>query len=186
MADYEGRPAPDEYAPFYGRYIERVPAGGIVGILARQVDDTVALLEGLSDTAAEHRYAPGKWSIKEVVGHVADGERVFAYRALRFGRGDAIALPGFDENEYVPAGRFDDRSLASVLDELVAVRRATVALLDGLPADAWLRRGVASGADVTVRALACMTAGHELHHRALLEERYRVRELAAGGANAEG
>jgi uncharacterized damage-inducible protein DinB len=178
MADHEGRPASDEYAPFYGRYIDLVPAGGIVGILARQVDETVALLDALSENAAEHRYSPGKWSIKEVVGHVADGERVFAYRALRFGRGDAMALPGFDENHYVPAGHFGDRSLRSLLDELVAVRRATVALLDGLPADAWLRRGEASGADVTVRALAYMAAGHELHHRALLEERYRVRDLA--------
>ncbi len=184
MADQEERPAPDEYAPFYGRYIDRVPAGGIVGILARQVHETVALLEGLPDRAAEHRYAPGKWSIKEVVGHVADGERVFAYRALRFGRGDGIALPGFDENRYVPAGCFGDRSLASVLDELVAVRRATVTLLDGLPADAWSWRGEASGADVTVRALAYMAAGHELHHRALLEDRYGVRELAAGGGAA--
>ena len=182
MADNVGRPAPDEYAPFYGRYIDLVPAGDIVEILTRQVDETVALLEGLSDAAAEHRYAPGKWSIKEVVGHVTDGERVFAYRTLRFGRGDAIALPGFDENQYVPAGRFDDRSLRSLLDELVAVRRATVALLGGLPAEAWLRRGEASGADVTVRALAYKTAGHELHHRALLEERYGVRDLATRSA----
>jgi len=168
------RPGPDEYAPFYAGYVARVPAGGLVELLARQVVDTRRLLDGLSSTEAEYAYAPGKWTIKEVVGHVADGERVFAYRALRFARGDATELPGFDENRYVPAGRFGDRSLGDLLDELGAVRDATVRLLAGLPAEAWERRGVASGSEVSVRALACVIAGHELHHRSILEERYGV------------
>lgn len=174
MPDYDGRPDPDEYAPFYAGYVARVPPGGLVSLLERQVDDTRRLLEGLTDEQAEYAYAPGKWTIKEVVGHVADAERVFAYRALRFGRGDAVELPGFDETRYVRAGAFGHRSLPDLLDELAAARHATVRLLAGLPPEAWVRRGVASGHVVSVRALACIAAGHERHHRAILEERYGV------------
>jgi hypothetical protein len=172
VADYEDRPGPDEFGAFYAGYVARVPKGGIVDLLARQVEDTCRLLEGLPESRAEHAYAPGKWTIKEVVGHLADSERVFSYRALRFARGDGAELPGFDEKLYVPAGQFGARSLGSLLDELRAVRRSTVRLLASLPAEAWLRSGVASGHPVSVRALACITAGHELHHRAILEERY--------------
>jgi uncharacterized damage-inducible protein DinB len=169
---YDQRPAAGEFAALYGGYIGKVPDGDIVAILATQIDDTLALLRELSDEQARTAYGPGKWSIKEVVGHVADAERVFAYRVLRIARGDATPLPGFDENAYVPAGSFDDRPLASLLAELAAVRRATVALLAGLPADAWRRAGTASGTAVTVRAAAWMTAGHELHHRDILASRY--------------
>jgi hypothetical protein len=175
MADHDGRPGADEYAPYYERYIARVPAGGVVAVLARQVAGTRALLAGVPDALADHAYAPGKWTVKEVVGHIVDAERVFAYRALRFARGDATELAGFDENAYVPAGRFGERTLASLAEELESVRQATVRLLAGLPAEAWLRRGVANGQAVSVRALACIIAGHELHHRAILEERYLVR-----------
>lgn len=178
MMDYEGRPAPDEFAPYYAPYIERVPEGGLVGILERQVEGTRRLLAGLSEEGAEHAYAPGKWTIKEVVGHITDTERVFSYRALRIGRGDTTELPGFDENLYVPAGTFGARTLASLIAEFEAVRQATVWLLGTLPPEAWLRRGVASGHTTSVRALACNIAGHELHHRAILEERYLVREVA--------
>lgn len=163
---------PDAVPEFYSRYVARVPDGDIAGTLATQIDETVALLAGLSEDQAHHRYAPGKWSIKEVLGHVADAERVFAYRMLRFARGDATPLAGFDENAYVPAGRFDDRPLPDLLAELQSVRTATVALLRGLPADALDRRGTANGVAITVRALAWVTAGHELHHRHILAERY--------------
>jgi hypothetical protein len=174
MMDYEGRPAPGEYAERYAPYVARVPDGGLMGVLERQAEETRALLAGLSEAEAEQAYAPGKWTIKEVVGHLSDAERVFSYRALRFGRGDTAELAGFDENAYVPAGTFGARSLAGLLEEFVAVRQATIWLLNTLPPEAWLRRGVASGHEVTVRALGYITAGHELHHRAILEERYRV------------
>jgi hypothetical protein len=179
MAEHHERPAPDEYAAYYAGYVARVPAGDIVAILETQIERTRALLASVPETMADHAYAPGKWTIREVIGHLSDAERVFAYRALRFGRGDTTELAGFDENAYVPAGGFGGRSLASLIDELVAVRKASVALFRGLPAGAWLRRGVASGHVVTVRALAWIMAGHELHHRAILEERY-----GAGAATA--
>lgn len=169
---YERRPDEEEYQPYYAGYVARVPDGDIVAILATQIDDTLALLRELSDEQALHAYAPGKWSIKEVIGHIADAERVFAYRALRFGRGDATPLAGFDETSYTPAGRFDERPLASLTAELVTVRRATVALFAGLPTDGWTRGGTANDARITVRALAWIAAGHELHHRDILARRY--------------
>jgi uncharacterized damage-inducible protein DinB len=176
---YDERPQTDEYAAFYGKYVEKVPDGNIVALLATQVDDTLALLRELTDAQARSAYAPGKWSIKEVVGHIADAERVFAYRALRIARGDTTPLPGFDENMYTPAGSFNDRPLASLLAEFMAVRGATVALLAGLPQEAWTRTGTASNASVSVRGVAWITAGHELHHRQILAQRY----LAAAPAS---
>jgi len=175
MADHGARPAADEYAPDYESYIARVPAGGVVAVLARQLADTRALLAGVPEALADHAYAPGKWTIKEIVGHTTDMERIFAYRALRFARGDTTELPGYDAEAYVPAGRFGERTLASLMEELESVRQSTVLLLAGLPAQAWLQRGVADGQEVSVRALACIIAGHEQHHRAVLEERYLVR-----------
>ena len=166
------RPAPDEFAPYYARYIEKVPDGDVVRTLREQRDGTAAFLRGIPDAKAGHRYAPDKWSIREVVGHLGDAERVFAYRALRFGRGDATPLPGFDENEFMKRARLDDRSYASLVDEFEAVRRATVALFDGFFPDEWTRHGAASGKDVSVRALAWIVAGHELHHVDVLKTRY--------------
>lgn len=183
MGDHEGRPGADEFAPYYAGYIARVPPGGLVSVLEEERGGPRRMLEGLTDAQAEHAYAPGKWTIKEVMGHVTDTERVFAYRALRIARGDATPLPGFDQDAYVPAGAFGGRTLESLLDEFEAAREATVRLLGGIPEEAWLRRGVASGHTVSVRALACMAAGHELHHRTLLEERYLpgIRDGFAGG-----
>jgi uncharacterized damage-inducible protein DinB len=169
---YDSRPPHTEYAEWYARYVALVPDGDIVAILATQLHDTYALLRELTDEQARLAYAAGKWSIKEVIGHIADAERVFATRALCFARGDATPLPGFDENAYVPAGSFDDRPLASLLAELSAVRGATVSLFAGLPSQAWERSGTASDNRVSVRALAWITAGHELHHREILSERY--------------
>jgi hypothetical protein len=168
----ETRPEADEHLPYYGKYIALVPAGDLAEILAAQQAATQRLLAPLGEARAGHRYAPGKWSIKEVVGHLADAERVFCYRALRFARADESPLTGFDENVYVPAGGFDRRTLASLLAEYAAVRAASLALVTSLDEAAWLRRGTANGAVVSVRALACIIAGHELHHVALLRERY--------------
>ena len=168
------RPVAAEYAPYYGRYIDKVPDGDLLRTLEDQGRETQAVLAGLSEAKALYRYAPGKWSVKEVVGHVTDTERVYSYRALRFARGDATALPGFDENAWVPAGSFDARSLADLAAELDAVRRATLALFRGLDAAALARRGTASDNAVSVRAIAWIIAGHERHHVALLHERYKV------------
>ena len=166
------RPAPSEYAQHYAGYIGRVPEGDVVEQLARQLDETRALLRDLPPSRAVHRYATGKWSVAEVVGHVADAERIFAYRALRIGRGDATPLASFDENSYTPAGSFDRRTLTDLVDELTAVRHATLALFRGMPGEAFERTGIASGRTVSVRALAFIIAGHELHHVAILRERY--------------
>lgn len=166
------RPGPTEHAPYYARYIDLVPEGSIVNSLEVQIGETTALLASLSEVRARHRYAAGKWSVKEVVGHIADSERVFAYRALRFARGDATELPGFEGDDYVAHAGFDERPLADVLRELEIVRAATLSLFRSLGEEAWGKGGVANEALVTVRALAWIIAGHELHHRALLVERY--------------
>lgn len=168
------RPAAGEYAPYYGTYIDKVPEGDLLQILENQRRETRSLLGGLSDAKALHRYAPGKWSVKEVVGHLTDSERVFSYRALRFARGDAKPLPGFDENSWVPPGKFDARPLEDLAAEFDAVRRATIALLRTFDAEALQRRGVASDNPVSVRALAYIIAGHERHHVGILHERYGI------------
>lgn len=178
MSDYEGRPEAGEYSSYFAPYVARVPEGGIVEVLERQVAEMRDLVGGLSEAEAEYAYAPGKWTVKEVIGHLSDSERVFAYRALRFARGDGAELAGFDDMDFVAAGEFGARTLASLLAEFEAVRAGTVSLLAGLPAEAWTRRGVANGQEVSVRALACIVAGHELHHRALLVERYQVAPAA--------
>lgn len=168
------RPAPSEYADHYARYIQRVPDGPVLRTLESEIRGTVALLAPAPETKAKHRYAPGKWSVKEVVGHLADSERVMGYRALRFARGDATRLPGFDENLFAESAPFDARPLAEVISEFESVRAATLSLFRGFDEAAWGRAGVANEAPVTVRALAWMIAGHELHHRTLLVERYGI------------
>jgi hypothetical protein len=140
--------------------------------LDKQMTDSLALLRTIPENKAEHRYATGKWSIKETVGHVIDGERVFAYRALRFARTDETPLPGFDENVYVPAGKFDRRTLVDLVQEWELLRKANMHFFRGLDADAWSRGGKANDAFVTVRALAWIIAGHGMHHTELLRTRY--------------
>jgi hypothetical protein len=166
------RPASEEHAPYYLTYVRLVPGEDAWPALSTQQADTLVLLGRLDERQALHRYAPGKWSVKEVVGHLADAERVFAYRALRFARADETPLPGFDENRYVPAGRFDARPLDDVLGEFRAVRAATLALFASFDQAALLRRGVANQNPMSVRALAWVIAGHERHHAGLLRERY--------------
>jgi hypothetical protein len=167
-----GRPEPDEIPSHYVGYIKRVPELDPVMVCAEQIEETTALLRGLSDTDALYRYGRGKWSIKEVVGHLTDVERIMAYRALRIARGDTTPLPSFDENAFVPIAKFDNRSLADLVGELRTVRAATLALLRTFDAEAWRRRGTASGKPVSVRALGFMIPGHERHHVEILKSRY--------------
>ena len=169
------RPETGEFAPFYANYIASIPPiEDAVGLLTMQNNRLVRQLAALGDEQANYRYADGKWSIKELLGHMTDAERIFAYRLLRIGRGDATPLPGFEENDYVPAGKFDARAMTDVLEEWIAVRTATIALVRGLPSEAWTRRGVANGNPISARALVYVMLGHIDHHSQVLEERYGV------------
>lgn len=166
------RPAGTEYAPFHAAYVQGVPDGDILAFLERQGRETVALLRGVNEKQSQHRYAPGKWSIREVVGHMNDAERVFTYRALSFARGDATPLPGFDENAWGASSNADSRALADLVQDFAAVRAATLTLFRGFSENEIGRAGTASGHRVTVAALAYVVAGHEKHHVTILRERY--------------
>ena len=166
------RPAEGEYLNYYGKYIALVPEHEALPALERQGEAMFPFLRGLSEEQGALRYAPGKWSIKQIIGHVTDGERVFGYRALRFARADATPLPGFEENDWVANATFDRQPLSELVDHLEHVRASTLALLRGLEADAWTRRGDANGAAVTVRALAFIIAGHGYHHMGGIRDRY--------------
>lgn len=166
------RPEPGEYAAAYEKYISLVPAGDIVDLLEAQRLQTVQLFSARSEREGNFRYAPGKWTVKEVLGHITDSERIFAYRALRIARGDKTPLSGFEQDDYVKAAGFGERMLGDLAEEFGQVRSATVALLGSLDDEAWERRGVANKNEISVRALAFIIAGHELHHRRILEDRY--------------
>lgn len=166
------RPDPSEHAPHFEKYIALVPDGPVVDLLERQIEDTARLLSGLSETQALYRYAPGKWSLKEVVGHLADCERVFGYRALRIARNDQTPLAGFDENLFAAHANSDARPLADLLEEFRLVRRATVALFRSFTPEAIARRGTSNEKALSVRALIYIAAGHERHHVAIVKERY--------------
>jgi len=166
------RPEINEYNPYYATYINLVAEGDIVHILNKQIKETVGLLKGLTEDQAHFRYAPDKWTVKEVIGHIADTERIMAYRLLSFARGEKAALPGYNDEGYVLHASFNRLSIAELLENLEAVRQSTIHLLKGLEEEAWLRKGNANGSDATVRALAYIIAGHELHHRNIIEKRY--------------
>jgi uncharacterized damage-inducible protein DinB len=166
------RPGPGEYAPNYETYISKVKGNDIVGILEAQRLQMAQLFAAHSERDGNFRYAPDKWTVKEVLGHVCDTERIFAYRALRIARGDQTPLPGFEQDDYVRGGNFAERTLADLAEEFGLVRAASIAFFRSLQKDAWQRRGVANKNEVSVRALAFIVAGHELHHRLILEERY--------------
>ena len=166
------RPAADEHIEYYGKYIAKAPGDDGLAALHLTCESLLDLMKGVSDVQALQRYAPGKWSPKEVLNHVTDGERVFAYRALRFARGDRTPLPGFDENAWAPAARSDRRPLAAILEEFRLVRAASVALFGSFDADALVCRGTANDCGISVRALAWIIAGHSRHHEMLLRERY--------------
>lgn len=167
-----GRPERDEYADFYHTYVGKVPEGDVFGILRRQHEVTQEILGEVDEEQAEYRYAPGKWSIKEVVGHLADTERIFAYRALAIARRDPSPLPGMDQDVYVKNGAFGERTLEDLADEWRYLRRSNLHLFNGFGGEVQLRKGIASGVEFTVRALVYVVAGHERHHQLILRERY--------------
>jgi hypothetical protein len=166
------RPEANEYAAYYEKYVALVPDGHIVELLQQQLEKTLALLGGLTEEQGNYRYAPDKWSIKELLGHVCDTERIFAYRALRFARNDKNPLAGFEQDGYIANADFDSCRLSDLVTEFEFVRKSSLSLLRHLPEEAWLRHGVASDNEVSVRALAYILAGHELHHLKVLSERY--------------
>ncbi|MGH9935960.1 MAG: DinB family protein [Blastocatellia bacterium] len=166
------KPDSTEYAPYFEKYVSLVPEGEIVVTLGKQIENTLSLLGGLSETQGDLRYAPGKWSVKEVIGHLIDTERIFAYRAMRFARNDATPLPGFDENGYVANAGFGSRSLADLAEEFEHVRKSNIHLFKHLDGDSCLRRGAANDHEISARALAYIIAGHELHHVGILRSRY--------------
>lgn len=166
------RPAADEYLAYYNRYIQRVPEGDVVSTLSNQIGETLALLRGLPESVATYRYAPDKWSVNEMIGHMIDTEKIFAYRALRFARADRTPVPGYEQDDYVRNSSFNSYPLSELASELETVRRSTLYFLRHLEDEAWARRGLANNAEVSVRALAYIIAGHELHHREMLRTRY--------------
>lgn len=165
-------PAADEYDPYYVRYISRVPAGDLPAILRSQADDVAAFFGGFSPAQGDFAYAPGKWTIKEVLGHLIDTERVFTFRALSFARRDPSPLPSFDQDVWVAPAECGRRSLDELIAEWIIVRASTLAMAEGLPADAPLRRGIASDKQISVRALLYATAGHVNYHLEMVRERY--------------
>jgi uncharacterized damage-inducible protein DinB len=177
------RPDPSEYNPRFESEIASVPdADDFAKLIADQARATVAFMnEEFGEEHAGLRYAPGKWTAREVIGHLSDCERIFTYRAMRIARGDTTMLPGFDENAYVPAAQFERRTLKSVLDEFLGVRAATVGLVEGLTDEFAARVGNLASGTMSVRALLYLATGHELHHRALFRERY-VPCIAAASA----
>jgi hypothetical protein len=168
------RPAHVECAEFYQPYVALVPDGDLRRLLPVIFDANYRALRTIPAEQERDRYAPGKWSIRETVGHMADTERVFAYRALRIARGDTTPLASFDEKLFVTAARYDDLPLDQSLGELMAVHASTILLFENIEDEAWNRLGTASGHPVSVRALAYMIAGHELHHMQVLRDRYGV------------
>lgn len=166
------RPNRSEASEYYFRYIDQVPDGDIRGILRAQRDTAHALFRGIDTKQSGHRYAEGKWTLREVVGHLADTERLFTLRAFWFARGFETPLPSFDQDTAIAAGNFDAREWRDLIDEFIATRDASLAFFDALPAAAWDRRGIASDNPFSVRALAWLTAGHVEHHARIVRERY--------------
>jgi uncharacterized damage-inducible protein DinB len=168
------RPDAGEYASFYAGYVALVPEGDVVGALRDSGKEIAAALAAIPESRGGFRYGEGKWSIRELLGHVIDAERIFTYRALRVARGDSTPLPSFEENDYVRTAGSDTRTIADLADELRAVRESTLRMFSSFPDDAWTRAGIVSGRPVSVRALAYITAGHARHHLTILRERYGI------------
>jgi uncharacterized damage-inducible protein DinB len=166
------KPALTEHAPEFSNYVALVGEGDIIQTLERQIENSLSLLRTIPSDKANFRYAPEKWSVKELLGHLIDSERIFSYRALRFARNDQTPLPGYEQNDYVRNADFDNRDLGEMAEEFATVRRATVQLFRPLNETEWMRRGKANENDVSVRALAYIIAGHELHHMEVLRTRY--------------
>ena len=168
------RPEPSEHNAYFKRYIDLVPEMDITAALETQLGVTSRVLRATGEERGSFRYAPGKWSIKEVVGHIGDGERVFGYRAMCIARGETTSLPNFDENTYAAQAGFDGWKLAELIDQLEQLRRSHILMLRNLPEKAWDRKGVASDSPATPRSLAYIRVGHERHHLNVLREKYSV------------
>lgn len=166
------RPDKSEYAEYYHKYVKGVPEGDIRDVLEDQLNSAITFLSSIDEEKSQQRYAPGKWSLREVLGHIIDSERVFAYRALRFSRGDEKPLQGFDENLYINNSNYDSTNLSRLIEEFSLIRQSTIALFRNLQDEQWLKKGNASGYDVTVRGLAYIIAGHTEHHLNVIKERY--------------
>ena len=169
---YKTRPDPSDYAPDDEAYVSKVPDTNVLEVLREQIGEMSEMFGRMTDEDASFRYADGKWSLKQLVGHCTDTERVDVYRAMRIARSDETPLLGCDENRYVSGSNFDARSLADLLSEFVLVRKATIAFFGTLDAGAWSRTGVANDFTYSVRALAFIIAGHLEHHRLVIGERY--------------
>lgn len=167
------RPSEEEYNEYQSRYINLVPPEGELGVILReQTQAMLDLFNGLTEEQGAYRYAPGKWSIKEMIGHLTDNDRIMSYRLLCFARGEQAPLPGYEENEYAAAGQFDRFTLQEMVTHYRIVRESTLALVDSLPEEVYTRRGNFGGVAMSVRAQLCLIIGHELHHRRILQERY--------------
>jgi hypothetical protein len=166
------RPSSAEYPAFFATYIDLVPSDDLLQELEQSFKQTMAILESLTEEQASFRYAPGKWSIKEVVGHMVDTERIMGYRALCIARGDTTPFPGFDEEAYVSHSNFSERTLQSLLQDFSLVRQASLNLLGQLPTDAWSRVGIVNNNKIVVSALGFIIVGHGLHHMNVIRERY--------------
>lgn len=164
----------NEYAAHFDTYLKNVPEDDALAAIESQSTETQKLFAGLDETRAAHRYAEGKWSIKEVIGHLIDGERVFSYRALAISRGERQPLPSWDENAYIATANYDSWSIGDLIEQFALLRRANIVLFRNMPQEAWTRRGTASGREISVRALAGVIVGHERHHIRILRERYGV------------
>jgi DinB superfamily len=167
-----GRPEAGEFAEFYSGYVSKVPGTDVLSFLQQQMDSATSLIREIPESQGDHTYASGKWSIKELLGHVIDTERVFAYRALVFGRNDTAALPGFDQDQWIQNSNYGNLSIRQILAEFESVRRATLLMLQGLPPAAWGRRGTANDKQMSTRGAAFVIAGHTQHHLDILNSRY--------------
>lgn len=168
------RPQDHDFAPFYAGYVALVPEDDILAVLAAQADEVRSLAAALAPGRETFAYASGKWTVRQVIGHVGDGERVFGHRAFCIARGEQQSLPGFDESAYMAEANYEARPLAELAADFAALRGVNLAFLKSLPPEAWLRRGVANGHAVTVTAIAWMLAGHLRHHLGVLRDRYGV------------
>jgi len=166
------QPDVSEYPQFYAGYVSRVPDGDIVATLRQSREELASALGAVPESKGEYRYAEGKWTVRTVLGHMIDAERIFSYRALRIARGDATPLPGFEENDYAITAGSDARTVADLASELLLVRESTTRLFESLPDDAWARRGIVNNGGVSVRALGYIVVGHAKHHLNVLKERY--------------
>ncbi|WHY78525.1 DinB family protein [Neobacillus sp. WH10] len=166
------RPLENEYPEYYVPYVNLVSDGDLLSNLQENLDATIALFEGISEEDGHFRYSTSKWSIKEVLVHMADTERIMAYRLLRIGRGDQTPLAGFNENDYINDSQFDQLPIKNIIEDFAAVRKATITLIQNMPEEAWLKKGFANAKEITTRAIAFIIAGHTIHHCNIINERY--------------